>query len=295
MFRPFLQAATCAAALCVALIGCGDDDSASSQRPPSAAALMGDALRAADRQRSATISFSVDVRGGSPDPQVRQFLSKPITARLTGGVSERVVNLSGAVGALGRTERFGISADTERTFIGFRGTWYGPTDGLEQSGGDDAGELRRALAVVREHGDSFIAGRVTEGPDVDGPTWQVTGPLDAEGIIRAARAEGEQIDADDQRTLRVLAPLVRVTVAAGRGDRLPRRVAVRVDLTRAQTDRLRALADDDDELPIDELRAGLSLDMTNWGEPVRPAAVRDPQPLDALEAALGGALISAGG
>jgi hypothetical protein len=35
--------------------------------------------------------------------------------------------------------------------------------------------------------------------------------------------------------------------------------------------------------------------MTRWGRPVAPAVVRDPQPLEALSGALGGALLAAGG
>ena len=297
MQRRPLWAALCAAVLCFALAACGsDDESGAARQPPSAAALMTEALRVSDGQRSAVMTFTADVRGNSPDPKVRRFLAKPITARLTGGVSERAISIAGQVGGLGRREQVAVSADTARTFIGFNGTWYGPASGLETSAdGDDAADLRRALAILRRHGNRFISGRVTEGPDIDGPTWQVTGPLNADGIVRAAQAEGEALDAEEQKVLRVLAPLVKVTVAAGREDRLPRRVAFRVDLSREQIDRIRALSPDGEELPIDELRASIGVDMTRWGQPVKPAAVSDPQPLDALYGALGGALLSAGG
>ncbi len=292
-----LWAAICAAALCLALAACGGDDrSGASERPPSASALMTEALRAADRQRSAFIAFAADVRGNSPDPEVRQFLGEPISVRLSGGVSERAISVAGAVGALGRREQLAVSADAARTFIGYGGTRYGPTTGLGAAGGDDdRGELRRVLEVVRRHGNRFISGRVTAGPDVDGPTWQVSGPLDASGIVRALQAEGERISAEDQKVLRVLAPLVRVTVAAGREDRLPRRIAVRLTLTREQAARIRTFLEEGDELPVDELDVSLRLDMTRWGQPVEPAAVRDPQPLEALSGALGGALLGAGG
>jgi len=292
-----------AAALTLAAAGCGSDDAgpegAAASPAPAAGAMFADALSALEGQRSAVVSLGVDFRGRASDPQLAPFLGNPISAKLSGGFSRQAISITGAVQALGRNERIEARADRTRSFVQFGGTWYGPGDGLDtaqSSSPADSAELRRAVALLREHGDDVIAGEVTAGPDIDGPTWQVSGPLDANGILAAARAEGEPLDADDQQAVRVLAPLVRATFAAGREDKLPRRMGVRLDLSRDQVARLRALAGEQaEDFPLEEMRAGITVDMSRWGAPVRIEAPADPQPFEALQGALGGALLGAGG
>ncbi len=286
-----------------AAAGCGSDDTgpegASASQAPKAGVLLGESLRRMEGQKSAVVSLGMDVAGRSADPKLAPFLGKPISARISGGFSEAALALTGVVEGMGRKERIEARADRARSFVRFGGTWYGPGDGLDRASSaseTDPAELRRAVAVLREHGDRVVKGKVVPGPDLDGPTWQVSGPLDADGIIAAARAEGEAPDADETQGLRLIAPLVKVTFAAGREDRLPRRFALRVDLSPEQVQRVRALGGADaEDFPLDELRAGLSLDMTRWGEPVRFQAPADPEPFESLYGAIGGALLAAGG
>jgi hypothetical protein len=280
----------------LALAGCGSDEDTSSGAAPSASAMMADALTAAEREKSAALAMTASARGRSSDPQIRQFLAKPLGLKLKGGVSQTAVDLTGTAQWLGRGDTFGIRADQRRSFIRYADSWYGPGDGLESgraSAGDKA-DVREAVAALRKHGDRIVRGKVAEGPDLDGPTWQLSGPLNADGLVQAAKAEGEPMDADEQNALRTIAPLVKITVAVGQEDKLPRRVALAFDVTKAQIDQLRALADEEDRFPLEALNAKISLDLSKWGDPVKVKAPSDVQPMEALGGALLGALMQAG-
>ncbi len=135
----------------LALAGCGSDEDTSSGAAPSASAMMADALTAAEREKSAALSMTATARGRSTDPQVSQFLAKPLGVKLSGGVSQAAVDLTGTAQFLGRNDRFGFRADQRRSFIRFADSWYGPSDGLER-GKATAGEkadVREAVAALR--------------------------------------------------------------------------------------------------------------------------------------------------
>ena len=291
---PTRPLAAALAGCALALAGCGDDGG-SSGSAPKASAMMADALTAAQREKSASMTMTVDARGASSDPQAQQLLAKPLALKLAGGVSDAAIALEGTAGFLGRTEPIGVRSDRRRSFIKYGASWYGPTDGLNAStDGDEQQDLEKAVAAVRKHGDKVVDGKVTEGPDIDGETWQLSGPLNADGLVQIAQAEGEPLDADEQNVLRTIAPLMKVTLAVGQEDKLPRRLALQFKVTKAQIDRLKALADQGSAFPLDAADAKVSVDLTKWGEPVEVTPPRDPQPIDALGGALLGGLMQPG-
>jgi hypothetical protein len=284
------------AASALAAGGCGADDDRPSAAPagpaPTAAELLTGAVRASEGTRSAAFKVDLSVKGRASDPQVQQFLGRPLGVTLTGAAAKGALTLKGHARWMGRKDRFAVRADAARSFIQYAGTWYGPDEGLEtadrRSGKRDTAE---ALRVLRSHGNRLVRGTVKAGPDIDGPTWQLSGTLNPDGIVAAARAAGEPMAAQEQTGLRAVAPLVRVTVAAGRADKRLRRVAVRLDLNEAQVKRLQALSRDGDQLPLQALSVRMSVDITKWNQPVRVVAPRDPQPMEALGGALFGALL----
>jgi hypothetical protein len=71
-------------------------------------------------------------------------------------------------------------------------------------------------------------------------------------------------------------------------------VSLAFDVTKAQIDQLRALADEEDRFPLEALNAKISLDLSKWGDPVKVKAPSDVQPMEALGGALLGALMQAG-
>jgi len=294
-------AAAIAAAGALAVAGCGSDDdggtenAAQSGPAPSAGALFADSFRAAEGRRSAAFRMSMTARGSATDPQLQQFLTEPLGLNLQGAAGRNAVDMTGRLSFRGQDNDIALRANDRQSFVQVGGTWYGPGDGIdsaEERAGNDRAQTEQALRVLRERGGDLIAGRV-RAAEIDGqPVWQISGPLNADGLIRSAREEGDPLTQDQQRGLRTIAPLVNVTFAANQRDRLPRRFQVRFRVTRAQIQAFQALQGQSaEQIPVNDLDMRMGLDMTEWNRQVSIEAPANPTPIDQLGNALAGAFL----
>lgn len=274
-----------AVAVCaLALTACaGEEETAAPANAPSPAEMLERAVTAMQDQKSAAFDLDLSVEGKSDDPQLKPFLDKPLKAQLGGKAGEGAVDLTGKVEAAGSSYDVGVRADRTQSFIQFMGTWYGPSDGLDSTSESNPADLDQ----LRKYGNDVLKGTVAEGDD---DTWEFTGTLNPDGIVKVAAAEGEPMSDDDQTALRALAPLVKLRFSVNQDDGLFRELAVELKLTAKQMQLLKALGSED--VDLQELDVKLSVKLADYGTPVTIEAPADPQPIKALGGALLGALFA---
>ena len=281
-----------------ALSGCGGQDS------PAVGDLLGESMQAAQKQDSATFSMQLSAHAPSSDPQVSQFLGKPLTVSASGAGSRTAVQVSGEVSINGQPYKLGARADESRTFVQLLGSWYGPGDGLnetERGVADNRAQAKEAVEKLRVHGDQLLTGEVTEGPEIGGEdTWQLKASPNPDGIVKMAAQEGNPMTADEQSTLRAVAPLVKLTLVSERDSHLPRSYSMNLDLNKQQVQMLQSLERANgtagESLNVDELHLQVKGGFAKWGEPVTaPAPQGELQPMDAASGALLGMLLSMAG
>jgi hypothetical protein len=83
---------------------------------------------------------------------------------------------------------------------------------------------------------------VTEGPDIDGPTWQAKGHCDADGLAKPAKANGHARTADERAGVATFCGATELTYVAGADDRRPREIKVALHLDKATMAALQAAA-----------------------------------------------------
>jgi hypothetical protein len=290
-----------AAAMTIAA-GCGSSDGqkpasgTSASAAPTPAQLLTRALQATKGKSSAGFTLEVTASAKSSDPQITQFLGKPLHVKLTGAAAKNAVDLTGSARVAGKDYPFAVRADQQRTFVQLLGTWYGPSSGLSStSSATNPADAAKTLRVVRRYANQVLTGSVTEGPEVDGvDTWKFSGTPNADGIIRVAEQEGEHLSSDDKAALRALAPLVKLTIVTGRDDGLPRSVGVRFDLNSTQMALLKRLGADTGSTDLQELHLNLTVDLSDWGKQVSISAPSNPQPFEQITGALLGVALSSG-
>jgi hypothetical protein len=293
-----------ASALTVA--ACGSDDTTtgggggggggSSSGAPTPAEMLSKGITESTKQKSAAFTMTANVSGDATDPQVKPFLEKPIKLEISGKGSSKAVDISGKANVKGQDYKMAVRADTAQTFIQFMDTWYGPEKGIDQttqSTGTSPAELKEALEKIKQYGNDVLKGDVSEGDEIDGQkTWKFDGTLNPDGIVKVAQAEGEPMSADDQTTLRAIAPLVKLTFSTGQDDGLFHQLGASFKLNQAQ---IKALNSSSSQVPLNEIAVDLDVKITDYGTDVKIDAPDNPQPTKALGGALLGAFFSVTG
>lgn len=288
----------------VALSACGDDggggDSvkrAAAAGAPAPAELIVQTLQASSGQHSAKFTATVEADIKTSDPQLSVMFGQPVKLTVSGAAAADAVDLAGEVLFAGQRHKLGLKADAKQSFIGWADAWYGPQPGVRARDSDVAAAQRdyeQAAAAVRKHADKLLDGEVSDGPELDGTdTWQLDGTVSADGIAKIAAAEGQPLSAKQQSTLNAVTSQVKISLAVGQDDGLPRRAHVKVDLSERQLAKLKSTAPASGPLPVDRIRASLTLTMSDYGTKVDVKAPQNAQPVDALGDALLGALTGA--
>lgn len=271
------------AAAAAALAGCGSDGLPGGQAPPSAGALVADSLEALARQHDASARFELRAEG-------KPELSGPAALLLGERLSVEVEGVASATAftATGKVEAAGKSFEGEvRAGDGFYlrvgDDWYGTPDGgpgtfaIRAPAGVEPARLASAL---RQAGDGLVDGDVEPGPEVGGDdTWQLKGTLNPEAVVEIGRLIGAPLSAEDEASLRSQAQKVRFEYAIGRGDHLPRRIALSGALGSADLP-----AGVRGQLPLEALELEIELKLSDWGTPVQAQA---PESYTGFEALLG--------
>ena len=297
--RALLTASLLVLCLAVPVAGCGDQGD-----QPDTAGLIGSSLRAAAGQDEKSVHYDVkatlDVTPSACAPATaRVLVSEPIELSLSGGASEKALTVDGTLGLGGKEYGAKGLLGPHSSYVNLLGTWYGDaTKGFEDwedaaPGGAaakaDPEELKKTMRWIYDHSDEVLDAEVTEGPDIDGPTWQAKGHCKADGIAALAAQSGEKMSAEDREGLATFCRVAELTYAAGADDDLPRRLGIEVDLDRAA---LAAMGDADE---VTALKLDLDVKFTKWGEDVEIDKPGNARPIDEAGPALMGLLFSAVG
>ena len=281
-----------AAASCLALIlsACGSDavperEGTPSGDTPAAADLAADALEALAETDSAhyVLDARLDVDPGSSETGARTgFAGGPITLHVEGdGSSER--GTADVVVDFGEESLAAtILADEESLFVKFMGTWYGDAH-IEID--KDARERELVTpARVRGYFDDVFTGEVTEGPEIGGrPTWKFDGSLNVDGLIDLVQDYQGDLHETELAQLKAFGEVTRLSFLVGRDDGLPHRYEMDVDLTHNRAESL------DEDPPVESLTLDLTVELSEFGEPVSFGKPKSYAPLDKLlEAFFGG-------
>jgi hypothetical protein len=287
--------------LCSVLaVACGGSDK------PDVSGLIGSSLRAASQQKDMKIHYSVKATvdatpSAQATEQTRRFLSDPVSLSASGGLSEQALTLAGNVGFTGKSFRAEALVGKRETYINLLGSWYGDkTKGLEDAQ-DTASEktdakaspakLKKTLRWVYDHSDEVLDARVTEGPNIDGKTWQARGHCQPAAVIELQQRDGETVTAEDRKDIEQFCRVTELTYVIGADDKLPRQVRIAADLDKRTLAELSAANDEVNE--FDRLRVALDIKLTKWGEAVKYSAPANPKPMEDLGMAVLGLLFQA--
>ena len=297
--RALLPSSLLALGAAALIAGCGDRGDT-----PDTAGLIGSSLRAAAGQDDASVRYDVKATvavtpSPSAPPAARALLSEPITLSLSGGAAEKALTVDGELGLGGKQYAAKGLLGAHQSYVNLLGTWYGdPAKGLEDwqdaapsdaAAQADPEQLRKTMRWIYDHSDEVLDAPVTEGPDIDGPTWQATGHCKPAGIAALAAQAGETMTAEERAGLDTFCRAATLTYAAGADDDLPRRLRVEVDLDRATL----AALDGADE--ITAMKLDLDVKLSEWGDDVEIDAPEDARPMQEAGPALMGLLFSAVG
>ncbi len=275
------------------LAGCGG----SSDKPASPSALVTDSAKAVRAQKPARFNFNAQARADQVVPaagasdEIRQLSSSPSSLGLSGAFSPEAIQAKGSAQLGGQTFTAEALAGAREAYVKFLGGWYGTKEtGLEelrrqaeQQGGKSSDQaFSEAISNIERYGKDVFQGEVTEGPELEGAaTWRTEGTLNADGLVKLAQDQGEQVKPEDREVLEKVAQGTTLTYVVGQDDKLPRRLRLAFDLKPSEF--AGAATQGDEELKqIERVKASFSVDMSKWGEPVEITPPRDFQPLEQL-------------
>jgi hypothetical protein len=279
----------------VGAAACGGSDK------PDVAGLIGASLRAASQQKDVKVHYSVNaVVDATPSAQAtaetRQFLSEPVKLSASGGLSETAATLAGDIAFSGKSYRAQALVGKRETYINLLGSWYGDrTKGLDEAQKSDSKadpeELKRTLRWVYDHSGEVLDASVTQGPDIDGKTWQAKGHCRPAAVVKLAERNGETIDAEERSGIEQFCRVTELTYVVGADDKLPRQIRIDAELDKQTLTDLSAANDEVNE--FDQLHVALDVKLTKWGSDVRYSAPTDPKPMEDIGMAVLGLLFQA--
>jgi hypothetical protein len=275
---------------------------------PDVAGLIGSSLRAASQQDDLKVHYSVNATieatpSAQASAQTRRFLSEPVSLTASGGLSKEAVTLVGNLAFAGKSFDAEARIGERETYVNLLGSWYGDTTkGLDDAQGavseqTDAKaspeELKKTLRWVYDHSDEVLDATVTQGPDIDGDTWQAKGHCKPAAVVELAQRNGKTVTPQEYKGIEQFCRVTELTYVIGADDNLPRQIHIAADLDK-QT--LAELAAADQELSeLDGLRLALDIKLTKWGEDVEYTAPADPKPMEDLGMAVLGLLFQVAG
>jgi hypothetical protein len=272
---------------------------------PSAGQVVHSSVLAVAAQQHVKVAYDVTATvrataGASASAQTRAMLARPITVKLAGGASQQAVTAKLHASLAGRNYEAQARVGSHESYVNLLGSWYGDRrQGLdsgkakaESSIPADPAELARQISQLRAGVDRVIDADVTAGPDIDGPTWQASGHLDAAAVAKLAARAGHKLSSSDAAALDVFARAADIRYAVGASDRLPRQLAVTVDLDARQ---IAALAGGHGSVAaeISAARVEVAVTLTRWGQDVDYRAPAEFQPMSEISGALLGLLMGA--
>jgi hypothetical protein len=276
---------------------------------PTVSGLVASSIRAAADQKDLEVHYDVSATiSATPSAQAsadtRKWLSAPLSLTASGGVSKDAVTLAGNIAFMGSSYRAEALLGRHEEFINVLGSWYGGrTKGLadaQDSAEDAAGsaadrkQAEQALRWAYDHADQVLDAQVSEGPDIDGATWQAKGHCDPDGLAKLAEDNGQPLSAHDRESVATFCRLTDITYVAGADDHLPRELRITADVDKATLETLAASSGDDSVKELDRLKLELDVKLTQWGKDVTYTAPAHPKSIDDLGQAVIGLLFKVG-
>lgn len=269
-------------ALSIMLAGCG------SSSAPSADQLVSASLAAmhANHARSVNYELSLNAHAtalAGASAQVLRYTENPLSLQVKGGVSATTFTADGQLQLAGQTITAHADLGPAGAYVNLLGTWYGDRtttlSSLESKANQDESakeqvattlNYQKVLLLVRRYSAQAINATVSAGPNLDGPTWQLSGTVSAAGIAQLAKAQGHSLPAKELAQLSEYAGSVKLTYAVGRDDHLPRLLELDIALKGSQ---LGKLAHD-----LSALNATFKLSLSDYGTTVTytPPAQYEP-------------------
>jgi hypothetical protein len=277
----FASAIAFLATLAVVLLaaGCGQRFERAGNAP-APGDLAADALAAL--QDAGSAHFVADMKTTATGAEM------PFSVHVEGDASTTALDAEGSVTFGGFSLQGRVLAGEHAFFLEFGGRWYGDetqgiADAFEEAAKEHDGQVWNELATpegLRRNFGELFAGKVTEGPDVDGvATWQFEGRFDVDGVVEFARRFDAEPTPEEAEQFRLVAEASRIVLVVGREDHLPRRLEVTVELSDEVVEELQ------DGAPMD-LGSAESftsrLELSEFGKPVEIEAPDGVRPLDEL-------------
>jgi hypothetical protein len=266
--------------LVVLAAGCGQRFDRGPGNAPAPGDLAADALTAL--QDAGSAHFVADLQTKAAGTGLA------VSAHAEGDASRTALDAEGSVTLGGFTVQARVRAGEHGFFIEFGDRWYGDeTEGIsdlfEDAQKEHDGQVWNELATpegLRRNFGELFAGKVTEGPDVDGvATWQFEGRFDVDGVVEFARRFDAEPTPEEAEQFRLVAEASRIVLVVGQEDHLPRRLELSVELSDEVVEELQ------DGAPMDLGSAESftsTLELSEFGKPVEIEAPAGVRPLDEL-------------
>lgn len=286
-------------ALTLALAGCGGGGSSAPSAPaPSLGTLFTKASSATSSKHSAhyALDLTVSVETSSPvkNALLQAFVANPIKLHLEGDASPKAFIADGSISVTGRDFSGKIMAGPNELYAELLGTWYGTKQSglgtLKQLGQSRLktvpGAQQSSAQQLRKHAAEILSGTISDGPTVDDTdTWEFKGTLNAHGLAKVSKQNGQALTARQQDALQALQHATNVTIDIGKDDHLLHRVDLSFDLN---SDDLKKLRTSGSSLSgISALHISFAIDLSKWGEPVTITPPDSYKPLTGLTSSFG--------
>lgn len=275
-----------------AVVGCGG----SSEPSPAADRVVLDALRALQGERAKRVRYELDARvaltpADGAQPLARFLSAARLRLQAEGAIALGTLLADGRVEAAGEEYAAKLMAGDSGFFVRWKDVWYGTEDvestPLEGGLPDEEG-YDRSLAELEAAAGRLFAGEVRDGPDMDGETWKVDLELDREAVVELARSRGLRPTRRELEQLERLADGLELTLVAGKDDKLPRALELKLEGAPASWGIGEA------EGQVERASVALSLKLSDWGEEVAFEPPRDYRAIEGLLFGLLGRLFPQG-